>query len=170
MDIEVRALPEISSVLITWAALLVLYLILRKFLYKPVSNFLNARKDRIQGDLDGAKVLKEEAIQLKQDYEGRINQAKLESQQIIENARKRGEEVREDIVAEAKLEAEAIINKARKEIDREKEIALQDIKSQAGEMAILIASRIMEEQINMDTQKNLINKFIDEVGKSKWQS
>ena len=37
-------------------------------------------------------------------------------------------------------------------------------------MAILIASRIMEEQINMDTQKNLINKFIDEVGKSKWQS
>ncbi|MBU5436727.1 F0F1 ATP synthase subunit B [Tissierella sp. MSJ-40] len=170
MDIEVRALPQLSSMLIAWAALLLLYLMLRKFLYKPVSNFLNARKEKIQGDLDGAKALNEEAVHLKEDYEGRINQAKLESQQIIENARKRGEEVREDIIAEAKLEAETIINKARKEIAREKEIALQDVKSQAGEMAILIASRIMEEQVNMDTQKNLINKFIDEVGKSKWQS
>lgn len=170
MDIEVRALPQLSSMLIAWAALLLLYLMLRKFLYKPVSNFLNARKEKIQGDLDGAKALKEEAVHLKEDYEGRINQAKLESQQIIENARKRGEEVKEDIIAEAKLEAETIIDKARKEIAREKEIALQDVKSQAGEMAILIASRIMEEQVNMDTQKNLINKFIDEVGKSKWQS
>ncbi|HAE92437.1 MAG TPA: ATP synthase F0 subunit B [Tissierella sp.] len=166
----VRALPELSSMILAWAALLLLYLFLRHFLYKPVSQFLNDRKAKIQSDIDGAKTLKEEAITLRDDYESRISLAKKESQEIIESARKRGEELKEDILAEARKEAESIVSRARREIIREREMAFQDIKSQAGEMAILIASRIMEEEIKMDKQNGLIDKFIDEVGNSKWQS
>ncbi len=167
---EVRALPVLSSMILAWAALLLLYLMLRHFLYKPVSQFLNDRKEKIKSDIDGAKVLKEEAIALRDDYESRISLAKKESQEIIESARKRGEELKEGILAEAKKEAEGIVSRARKEIAREREVAFQDIKSQAGEIAILIASKIMEEEIKIDKQKNLIDKFIDEVGSSKWQS
>lgn len=168
--IEVRALPEISGILISWVALFVLYIILNKFLHKPVSEFLQERKDKIRSDIDGAKVLQEEAIKLRDDYESRIDLAKKESQEILEGARKRGEELKEDIVVEARKEAEGIVSRARKEIIREREVALQSIKSQAGEMAILIASKIMEEEIKIDSQNNLINKFIDEVGKAQWQS
>ncbi len=168
--VEVRALPDFPSMILTWIALLILYLILRKFLYKPVSKFLNDRKEKIQSDIEGAKILKEEAFHLKEDYESRINLAKKEGQEIIENARKRGEELREGIIDEARREAEDIISRARREISREKELAFQDIKSQAGEMAILIASKIMESQFNMEKQRFLIDKFIDEVGSSKWQS
>jgi F-type H+-transporting ATPase subunit b len=168
--IQVRTLPEPSSMILAWVALLLLYLMLRHFLYKPVSKFLNDRKEKIQSDIDGAKVLKEEATTLRDDYESRISLAKKESQEIIESARKRGGELKEDILAEARKEAEGIISRARREIVRERDVAFQDIKSQAGEMAILIASKIMEEKINMDSQKNLIDKFIDEVGNSKWQS
>ncbi|MCQ4923181.1 F0F1 ATP synthase subunit B [Tissierella carlieri] len=167
---EVRALPVLSSMILAWAALLLLYLMLRHFLYKPVSQFLNDRKEKIKSDIDGAKVLKEEAIALRDDYESRISLAKKESQEIIESARKRGEELKEGILAEAKKEAEGIVSRARKEIAREREVAFQDIKSQAGEIAILIASKIMEEEIKIDKQKSLIDKFIDEVGSSKWQS
>ncbi len=166
----VRALPELPSMILAWAALLVLYLMLRHFLYKPVSQFLNDRKEKIKSDIDGAKVLKEEAIALRDDYESRISLAKKESQEIIESARKRGEELKENILAEARKEAEGIVSRARKEIAREREVAFQDIKSQAGEIAILIASKIMEEEIKVDKQRNLIDKFIDEVGSSKWQS
>lgn len=168
--IQVRALPELPSMILSWVALLLLYLMLRHFLYEPVSKALNDRKEKIKSDIDGAKVLKEEATVLRDDYESRISLAKKESQEIIEGARKRGEELKDGIVEEAKKEAEGIISRARREIVREREIAFQDIKSQAGEMAILIASKIMEEKINMDSQKNLIDKFIDEVGNSKWQS
>lgn len=168
--IEVRALPVLSSMILTWIAVLLLYMMLRRFLYKPVSKFLNDRKERIQSDIEGAKVLKEEAAHLKDDYESRISLAKKESQEIIESARKRGEELREDIVTEARKEAEGIITRARREISREREAAFHDIKSQAGEMAVLIASKIMESQINMEKQRSLIDKFIDEVGSSKWQS
>lgn len=170
MDIVVRALPELSSMILAWVALLLLYLMLRHFLYKPVSKALNDRKEKIQSDIDGAKVLKEEAESLRDDYESRINLAKKESQEIIESARKRGEELKEGILVEARKEAENIVDRARREIDREREVAFQEIKSQAGEMAILIASKIMEEQITMGRQNTIIDKFIDEVGSSKWQS
>lgn len=170
MNIEVRALPELMLVLIAWVALFILYKILSHFLHKPVSEFLQNRKDKIQADIEGAKVLQEEATKLRDDYESRIDLARKESQEIVEGARKRGEELKEGIVSEARKEAEGIVSKARREIIREREVALQDIKSQAGEMAILIASKIMEEEIKMDNQSNLINKFIDEVGNSQWQS
>ena len=170
MDIRVLALPEVPSVLLAWGALLLLYLMLRHFLYKPVSQALNDRKEKIQSDIDGAKVLKEEAESLREDYESRINLAKKESQEIIESARKRGEELKEGIVADARKEAQNILDRTRREIDREREVAFQQIKSQAGEMAILIASKIMEEQINADKHDKLIHNFIEEVGKSKWQS
>jgi F-type H+-transporting ATPase subunit b len=170
MEIQVLALPSISSMILSWVALAILYFGLNKFLYKPVSEFLNERKEKIRSDIEGAKVLKEEAITLREDYESRIDLAKRESQDILESARKRGEELKENIVDEAKKEAEAIVSRARREIIREREVAMQDIKSQASEMAILIASKIMEQDIKMDTQNNLIDKFIDEVGTSQWQS
>jgi F-type H+-transporting ATPase subunit b len=170
MEIQVLALPSISSMILSWVALAILYFGLNKFLYKPVSEFLNERKEKIRSDIEGAKVLKEEAITLREDYESRIDLAKRESQDILESARKRGEELKENIVDEAKKEAEAIVSRARREIIREREVAMQDIKSQASEMAILIASKIMEQDVKMDTQNNLIDKFIDEVGTSQWQS
>lgn len=170
MEIQVLALPVVSAMLLSWVALAILYFGLRKFLYKPVSEFLNDRKEKIKSDIDGAKVLKEEATALREEYESRIDLAKKESQEIVEGARKRGEELKEDILEEAKKEAEGIVARARKEIIRERESAMQDVKSQAGELAILIASKIMEEEVKMDKQNILIDKFIDEVGNSQWQN
>ncbi len=170
MNIVVRALPELMPVLMSWVALLLLYVVLKKFLHEPVRNFLEERKNKVQADIDEAKVLQADASKLKSDYEKRIDDAKIESQEIVEAARKRGDELKADIVKEAKEEAEGIISRARKESIREKEVAMQDIKSQAGEMAILIASKIIEEEVKMDSQGVLIDKFIDEVGSSQWQN
>ena len=170
MEIQVLALPVVSAMLLSWVALAILYFGLRHFLYKPVSEFLNDRKEKIKSDIDGARVLKEEATSLREEYESRIDLAKKESQEIVEGARKRGEELKEDILGDAKKEAEGIVERARKQIIRERETAMQDIKSQAGELAILIASKIMEEEVKMDKQNILIDKFIDEVGNSQWQN
>lgn len=170
MEIRVLALPQLLSVLITLVSVFILYLILRKFLYTPVLEFLEARKVKIQQDIDEAKVLKNEAMDLKDNYEERISKAKEEGQEIIEGARQRGDEIRENILEEARKEAQALVERGRKDIIREKEKAYEDIRESTGEMAVLIASKIMEENITMDNQEHLIDKFIDEVGSSKWQS
>jgi len=168
--IEVRALPDFSSMILTWIALIILFLILRHFLYKPVSEFLNNRKEKIRSDIEGARALKEEASSLREDYETRISLAKKESQEIIETARKRGEELKENILDEARKEAEGIKNRAIEEIHKERELAFQEIKLRAGEIGLLIASKIMKEEINLNVQGKLIDKFIDEVGNVNWQS
>lgn len=170
MDIRVLALPELSSMILAWIALLIIFLILRKFLYKPVAQTLDARKTKIQDEIHRSITLKEEALELKTNYEHMIQQAKDEGQEIIDGARLRGEELRQSILLEAREEAEVILSRAKKEIERQRQIAYAEMKAETGEMAILIASKIMEEKMTYESQKNLIDKFIDEVGNSKWQS
>ncbi len=170
MDINVNVIPDFMSMILTLLAFLVLLFGLRKLLYKPVSKALRDRQDNIQKNIDEAKTSKEEALALKEQYENRIQEAKKESQGIVEQGRKRGEEVREDIILEAKEEANNIIEKARREIQVEKEKAMLDVQMQAGEMAVLIASKIVEQNIDMAKQQDLINKFVDEVGTKEWQN
>ena len=170
MEIQVLALPQLTSVVLTLVSVLILYLILRKFLYTPVTDFLEARKAKIQGDLDEAKHAKKEASDLKLDYEDKISQVELEGQEIIENAKKRGDEIKDNMLEEARQEAKDIVERARRDIALEKDKAYEDIKKSTGEMAVLIASKIMEENITIENQNNLIDKFIDEAGSSKWES
>lgn len=168
--IRVLVLPDFLSMVLAWIALALIYFILRHFLYKPVTNALEARKSKIQDDIQSAAQVREEAFQLKKDYEGRITNSKEEGQEIIDGARLRGEELTQHILAEAKVEADIILARAKKEIERQKEIAYVEMKAQSGEMAVLIASKIMEEKITYESQKDLINKFIDEVGNAQWQN
>ncbi|HHV46663.1 MAG TPA: F0F1 ATP synthase subunit B [Tissierellia bacterium] len=169
MNIDIRVIPDGLSVVLTLIATLILFFGLRKLLYKPVSKMLNDRKERINKDIEGAKSLKEEAMKLREEYEVRISQAKREAQEIIESGRKRGEEIRESIIAEAREEANNILERAKKEINKEMEKALFDIKVQTLEMALLIASSILEENLTLDKHKQLINRFVDEVGTQRWQ-
>lgn len=167
---DVRVIPELSSMILQWVATFLLFLILRHFLYEPVTKFMNDRSDKIQKDIEGAKALKEEANELKTNYEEKISSAKLEGQEIIESSRKRGEEIKENILAEARDEADGIIKKASAEIEREKEKAIEEIKLQAGEMAVLVAEKVIDANLNGQVQKDLIDKFVDEVGMEKWQN
>lgn len=169
MNIDIRVIPDPLSMILVLIATVILFFILNKLLYKPISKMLNERKSNIQKNIDGANALKEEAEKLKKEYELKIAEAKKEGQEIIEASRKRGDEVKENIIAEAKEEANNILEKAKREIEQEKEKALHDIKVKSGEMALLIASKIIEENLNQDKQQQLINKFVDEVGTQKWQ-
>lgn len=168
--IRVLVLPEFTSMILAWIALALIYFILKRFLYKPINNALEARKNKIQDDIQSAASIREEAFRLKSDYEGRIKNSKEEGQEIIDGARLRGEELTQHILAEAKVEANVILDRAKKEIERQKELAYVEMKQQSGEMAVLIASKIMEEKITYDSQKDLIDKFIDEVGNAQWQN
>ncbi|WP_427337917.1 F0F1 ATP synthase subunit B [Caloranaerobacter sp. DY30410] len=170
MSIDVRVIPELSSLVMQIIATIVLFLVLRHFLFKPVTEFLNARKEKIASDLLAANKNKEEAQNLKREYEMKIEASKKEAQEIIEAARRRGEEVREEIIKEAKKEAEAIIEKARKEIEREREKAVEELKEEVVTIAMLAASKVIDKNLDAKAHKEIINKFINEVGEAKWQN
>ena len=168
MGIKVRVIPELQTMIVTAVVLLILYLIFRKFLYKPVSRFMHKRNDLIQTEIDNAKSLKLEAKFIKENQEKIINDAHTESRKIIEEAKKISDEIKDNIIIEAKKEAKEIIKKAEKEVEKQKIEALEDMKNQSVDLAILIASKIMEEQLKVDKQNLLIDKFVEEVGASHW--
>lgn len=170
LDYEVLVLPDSQSMVIVAITLIILFVIYKRFLYVPVSMYLQERRNSIQSEINDAKDLKEDALALKEDHEAMIDEARLESQQIVENAKNIGEEVKENIILEAKKEAKEIILKAEKEVEKQKQLALEEMKNKSVDMGILIASKIMEEEVNVDKQDFLIDKFIDEVGKSEWQN
>lgn len=170
MEFSINALPELISVVIQFAATIILFLILRHFLFKPVTEFLNKRKEGIAKDLDDAKKDKEQSQRLREEYEIKIQDAKKEGQVIIEAAKKRGEELRDDIILEANNEAKDIIKKAQKQIEAEREKAIHHLKTEVVAIAMMAASKVIDKNLDENAHKTLINQFINEVGEGTWQN
>ncbi len=170
MTPTVNVLPDLYNFSLQIIATIVLFVVLRHFLFKPVSDMLNARKEGIENNINEAKAQREEAINLKNEYELKIQEAKDEARSIVEASKKRGDQLREEIVSEAKKEAEGVLVKAKNEIERERERTMEDLKSEVVTIAMLAATKVVEKNLDANTHKDMINKFIDEVGEAKWQN
>lgn len=145
----------------------ILFLVLKKILFKPVLNIIETREKMIQDDLAMGAKAKNEGIALKEEYEEKVSLAKDEGREIIKQATARAEEKSTQIIEDAKAEANAIKVKATKEIAQEKEQAMAEIKNDISEIAILAASKVLEEDIDQSKHEVLIEKFIKEVGEAE---
>lgn len=170
MDIQINVLPDPVNFFLQIAATIVLFLIIRHFLFKPVTEFLAARKEKIANDLEEAKLQREEADVLRKEYESRIDEAKNEARVIVDAAKKRGEELKDQIVVEAKTEAGNVLAKARNDIEREREKTMSELKTEVVQIAMMAAEKVVEKSLDEKAHKEMINKFIDEVGEAQWQN
>ena len=146
---------------------LILFLILRKILFKKIIDVMDARDADIKNNIEAGEKAKEEGMKFKSEYETRIQDARDEGQMIVDFARKRAEEKSDTIISEAKKEAEYIKQKANNEIAKEKEQAFNNIKSEISEIAVLAASKVIEKDIDKAKHEDLIENFIKEVGEAK---
>lgn len=151
----------------TLANVLILFLILRKVLFKKIIDVMDARDADIKNNIEAGEKAKEEGMKFKSEYETRIQDARDESQMIVDFARKRAEEKSDTIISEARKEAEYIKQKANNEIAKEKEQAFNNIKSEISEIAVLAASKVIEKDIDKAKHEDLIENFIKEVGEAK---
>ncbi len=151
----------------TLANVLILFLILRKVLFKKIIDVMDARDADIKNNIEAGQKAKEEGMKFKSEYETKIQDARDESQMIVDFARKRAEEKSDTIISEAKKEAEYIKQKANNEIAKEKEQAFNNIKSEISEIAVLAASKVIEKDIDKAKHEDLIENFIKEVGEAK---
>ena len=148
---------SVSNLVITIINILVLYLLLRKFLYKPVMGIIEKRDEMIKTQLETAKKTEQDAMQLKAQYENSLNDAHDESLRIVENSKARAQEEYSRIVKEADEQAGKIIDNARKtvELDREKEVA---------NLALVAVSKMLGEQKNAAANQALYGQFLSQVG------
>lgn len=137
------------------------------FLYKPVCNMLDSRKEEVANNLNSAEEAKLEAQKLKDEYAAQLQNARSEAQDIINQAAKIGEQTKADIVSEAREEAARLTAKAQADIAREKTEALNEIRNEIADLAVLAAAKVVGKTIDVADHQNMVNDFVKEVGEAK---
>lgn len=167
---EVHVLPDLANFIPQIIATGILFLVLRHFLFDPVTKILNSRSEKIVGNLEESTAEKREAEAIKAEYLLKLEDAKGEAREIVETAKTRSEQIREEILEEAKVEAKKVSERAMNDIEREKQKMIVDLRSEVVEIAMLAATKVIEKDLDPNTHKTMINKFIDEVGESQWKN
>lgn len=149
-----------------WCNLLILMLLVKKFLFKPVLKILQQRQDEVDEIYAAANKAKDEASTLRADYENRLASAKEEASQIVKSASEQAQRRSVEIVDEAQDKANALRARAEAEIAQEKKKAINEIKDEISDMAVDIASKVVEREISVKDHEKLIEDFIKNVGEA----
>ncbi len=147
-----------------WAGInLILLLILMKiFLFKPIRKMMEKRTQMVQDELDSAKKNREEAEQLREQYDNELGSAKDEAQKIIDKAHEDAETERAAIIKRSQEEAERIVADAGKTIENERKRVLAQAQTQIADLAVEAASRIIGENVDDEKNRRLVDKFLEE--------
>ena len=134
---------EFWSIFEAVANIIILFVLLKIFLFKPINKMKNARTQSVQKDIDDAAKAKQEAEELRQQYEESISEAKEEANRII-------------------MKAHEIVNAASETIENERRRVLQQAQSQIADLAIEAASKIVGANLDDEKNRRLVDEFLSE--------
>ena len=146
--------------------LLLLFLLLKHFLFKPVQNILNARQAEIDKSYADAETAQTRAEELRDEYEKRISDAKAEAADIAKAASRKAQAHYDEVVGTAKADAARLREKAEAQIEQEKKKAMNELKDEISGIAVDIASKVVEREIDEKDHEELISEFIKSVGEA----
>lgn len=155
---------DVWDIMWTVLNLLVLFLLLKKFLFKPVTNMMDRREQMIRDDIDSAKAAKEESQQLKEKYEAELADAHKQAVKIAANAKNRAQEESAQIIADAQSEAQSLIENAREAIERDRQEAIDSAMGEIAGLAVMAASRVIAKNIDEESNREYAEQLLSEVG------
>lgn len=144
--------------------LLILYLLMKKFLFGPVIRVMDQRQQMIDQQFEEAKKTEDRANELHQKYEDALKSAKEESYQIVEQAKLEAKAQAERTALEAKTQADEMFAKARADINNEKESAMRQMQGEIGKLAMEAAFKIVGDQAGADKDLSMYDQFIEKAG------
>ena len=153
-----------------WTALFILlntltiFFVAKKFLFNPVMKIITERQQEIDNLYADAGAAKEQAKQLQESYQQKLNAAQETSDRIVKEAVARGQSREEQIIRDANAQAAAIMDKASRDIAQEKKKAINDAKNEISDLAMAIAGKVVERELKDSDQASLIDGFIRELG------
>ena len=155
---------ELTTIVGTILNALILFLVIKHFLFDKVNAVLDSRKSEIENTYKEADAALVNAKQLETEYTDKLSAAKEESAEIVKNATKKAQLRSDEIIAEARGEARGILDKAEADIEKEKKRAVNQIKDEISDIAMSIASGVISKELDAKTHEQLIESFINEIG------
>ena len=159
---EYTGLIEINwSIIMIWITVIVLFLVLKKFFFEKVKNFMETRSNSIQDAFDSAEAVNRRADEKMQNYTKRIANVEAEGREIIRDAKIKADAQAREIIEDANKQATEILNKAEKNIEREKQKAMEEMRKEVAALAMLAAERIVEREIQNIGQDEIVDEVIN---------
>ena len=155
------------QILISLANLLIIFTILERFLFKPVQNVMAARQEQVDKLYGEAEEDRNAAQGMKQEYEARLATAREEADGIVKNAVQTAQRKGDAILAEANTQASRMKQKAEEEISMERKQMLMDVRSEISDIAVSIASKVVEREVQKKDHDSFVDEFIRNVGEQQ---
>ncbi len=152
-------LPVLVAQLVNFFLLLVL---LRIFLYKPILEMLDRRKQRIQEGEQAAEQSKEQASQAEADVATQIEEARQQSQALVAQAQEASNRIQEDSRNQAKQEADLLLERARNEIQLERDQAVAVLRSEFADLTVSAAEKVIGQSLDRQAHQRLIDEVLAE--------
>ena len=152
------------QIVVSLCNLLILFLLVKKFLYQPVKKVLHQRQSTVDGLYQRAEEDAQAALLKKQEYENKLSQADQEAQARISSAVDLGRAREADIVSDAKEKADGILRRAHEETLLEKKRMRAGIKEEIVEVSTKLAEKMLEREIKAEDHKELIDSFLASIG------
>ena len=154
---------NLGYLLVQIIAFIVIYTLLSRFLYDPLTNVLRNRRARIEKALEDSAVAANARRNAEAEVEKIKADARAEAARVIEEARARGEEVARQVEADARTEAESIRNEGRARANEERDRQLADLRSQVVAIATAMSQRLIGASLDEQRQQALVSDFFAKV-------
>jgi len=143
---------------------IILFVILRLLLYKPVMKFVKKRENTFADKVDELDEREKELVQRKEEYQTMMDEAGNEAASLITKSNELARDHAREILDNAKEHARDLVVRAKKEIDSEKVQARMDMKTEIANMAVQIAEKVLEREVSQDDNRKIIDEFFERVG------
>jgi F-type H+-transporting ATPase subunit b len=150
-------------------AFLILYFLFKRFLWAPIMGLLDARQEEVSTIYSDAEQARATAEAARKDYEVRMAKADEESRERIANALAQAATMKDEIINSAREQADRIVVAGRENVRSEMEKAQVQIRDSAARMAVDVAGRIIQREMDPAAQRALVDQFIDSAGAGRPQ-
>ncbi|WP_423748931.1 F0F1 ATP synthase subunit B [Caldibacillus debilis] len=148
-------------------AFILLMVLLKKYAWAPLMKVMQDRENYIANEIENAEKARKEAEELLEKHRQMVKEARLETQKFIEEAKRQGEIQKENIIEAARLEAERLKEAAKAEIEQEREKAVAALREQVASLSVLIASKVIEKEIDEKDHEALVQEMLKKVGEER---
>lgn len=156
------SVPGVLAQLVNFVLLLV---ILRLVAYKPVIRMLDERSARIRESIERAEEIKQQAARTEEEFARRLAEARREGQEIVAQAEKIAERIRQDELEKTKAQVENLRTKALADISLERDRAVTELRQQVADLALFAAGRIVGRSLDHASHVRLIDEALAEAEK-----
>ncbi len=151
--------------LMFWTLLIfvVLYFILSKFAFGPITAAVEKREKALEDAIEGAKRDREEAAKVLAEHRAALDAARGEAQKLIADGRAVAEKMRTELIAETRKEQQEMLESARQEIGNEKDRAMAQLRRDAVDLALAAASRVVEQNLESQRNRQLVEEYLSSI-------